>query len=1105
MKKFNSYAGVYLKKIISCKTFKLMKNTLLLMFITVLQVYASDTYSQNTKLSLALNNVTVADVLEEIQNKSEFYFLFNAKLVNVERKVTISVENEKISGILTSLFAGTEVNHVIYDRQIILTPSDITSLSEALQQIKITGTVTDEKRNPLPGVTVTIKSTTIGALSDASGKFTIDNAPQNAILIFSFVGMKTQEISASGKTSINVVMVEESIGLDEVVVIGYGTQKKKDITGSISSISQKDFADKPMSSVSQALVGRIPGLDVVSSGSGPGSSAVIRLRGRRSFVASNNPLVILDGVPYYGSINDINPYDIQSIDVLKDASSTAIYGSQGANGVILITTKRGQTGKAKFTIESYGGLTTHEKIPVYNGAEFAERGREAARMAGSYPDDGLIHDDLDKLIFTSSIEYDNMIAGNSVDYQDLLLQNGYQQKHQISVVGGSEAIKYNFSGNIYDEEGIIPTNKFNRYSLRSNLDFTLSPKFTIGTSVLLQYNLRSRKLNTSSLDEAVLQSPLGTPYNEDGTPNFDPNMDGYRIHPLADLEWDSYRYSDKGWDAFINVFADYHILPSLTYRLNIGADISLSKSASFAGPKSLSRRGNISSASLSDGESTRKTYESILTFNKAFGDHSLTVTGVHSILTSRSESSGLNVTSIPYETSLYYNVGTAENITGVNSGLTEQALISYVGRIFYGYKGKYLLTLTMRADGASQFAEKNKWGYFPSASMAWRISEEKFLSNVDWLSDLKLRLGYGITGNRGISPYQSQGGLSKTSYSWDESIPAFGYRPGELANIDLKWESTEVYNIGLDFAFLKGRIIGNVELYNTNTYDLLMYRNLPITTGFTRVLENVGRTNNKGLEIGLNTVNVERNDFLWKSNISFYLNREQIVELYSGKVDDVGSGWFIGQPISVYYDYKMLGIWQLDETADAAVYGAVPGQIKLLDAYEDQKITDADRMILGSQQPDFVLDLTNSLSYKNWDLSFDTYMRWGNMSSVPLNRDSFNRLNGLAIDYWTTTNPTNLFPRPDGRFQNYTYGGTLAYRDGSFIKLRQLTLGFTLPESLLEKVKISNARFYFTGDNLWYWTKTSLIKDFNMDPENSGNIERSPYVRTIIAGVNITF
>jgi TonB-linked SusC/RagA family outer membrane protein len=500
-----------------------------------------------------------------------------------------------------------------------------------------------------------------------------------------------------------------------------------------------------------------------------------------------------------------------------------------------------------------------------------------------------------------------------------------------------------------------------------------------------------------------------------------------------------------------------------------------------------------------------KIYESTLTYDKTFGSHHhVTVTAVQGFQNSRNETAAIGVIDLPYEASRYNNLGSANLVNSVGSTLSEWSLASYVGRIFYGYDSKYLVTLSMRADGATQFSEGHKWGYFPSAAIAYRISEESFMKGTSkWLSDLKIRLSYGVSGNRAISPYQTQGSLARTSYSWNDAA-GFGYAPSSLANKELKWESTEVYNLGVDFSLFDGNVSGNIDLYNTNTFDLLMFRKLPITSGYDQVLENVGGTNNKGWELGLRTKNIKTEQFSWTTNFSIYSNRTKIVSLYNGKEDDIGNGWFIGQPINVYYDYKKIGIWQTAEASKAGSYGRQVGQIKVLDLNNDGKISAEDRMILGNPEPDFVGSISNQFSYKQWDLSFLLNIRWGGMTSIgafaPYAKKRYNK---IIFDYWTPDNPTNNYPRPNQLYEGSGLdGSTLTYRDASLISLPTLSLGYTLPNSFLEKIKISNARVYFSGENLFYWTKSEL-REFNMKADWSGEVGTYPATRAFVIGLNI--
>ena len=982
------------------------------------------------------------------------------------------------------------------------------------QQQAVRGTVKDANGDPIIGASIIEKGNTgNGTITDLNGAFSL-MVPANATLTVSYIGFIPQEVKAVSGSHLSVSLKEDTQLLEEVVIIGYGVQKRKDITGAVSSLSGDQFADIPVSDISKALAGRIPGLDVVSSGMNPGDVGNIQLRGKRSFVASNDPLIILDGMTYNGSLNDINPSDIQSIDVLKDASSTAIYGSKGANGVIIITTKRGQESRPKVTLESSVSVQkAFGSIPRLNSEQWVERYREALRASGT------AESEIDNTIRNSigETEWENYQNGISTNWQDLLLQSGWGQKHQLSLQGGTNKVRYFLAGNIYSQEGMIPTRRFERYSLRPNIDVSLTKNLKIGLSTLLSYTNKSSDIYYSThVDQdawadAVSLPPTATPYDKDGNFIFYPSKTaGYYINPLAELENDSYRWENKIYAAYINLYADWQVLPYLNYRLNLNADVRKDSDKSAADSDSNFRRRKTTYASVANNDLNHESIENILTFNKTFNEkHHLTVTAVHSYQQHHKEWSKIEVSDLPYSTSLWHNIGTASSIDSYASDMSEWKLLSFAGRVFYGFDERYLLTLSMRADGASQFAPGHKWGYFPSAAVAWRVSEESFMQGTkDWLSNLKLRLSYGKTGNQGISPYATQGSLSSTTYAFDET-PALGMRPGSLGNQELKWETTAVYNIGLDFGFLNDRINGNIELYKSKTTDLLMYQKLPITTGFSEALKNIGSTENKGIEIALYTRNIETKDFQWNTDISFYLNREKIVKLYNGKVDDIGSSWFIGQPIDVWYDYKKIGIWQLGEETEAAKYGAKPGDLKIWDKDGKNGITDADRVILGSRQPDFVANLTNSFRYRDWDLSFDLYTRWGQTNRTKaFGQQSANNKGNMVVDYWTPTNPTNKYPRPNQATVGYTYGSSLNYRDGSFIRLKNLTLGYSLPKVFLKQLYIENARIYFTGQNLWYWSKAEYAKN-NLEPEYSiggDDYDLSfPAARTFTLGINVTF
>nr|WKN39025.1 TonB-dependent receptor [Tunicatimonas sp. TK19036] len=1062
------------------------------------------------QIDVAYDKVTIADVFADIESKTDFVFTFDNKDAFLKDYYSKTAEKTTVAAILKDLSHASKLIFQQINNNISVRKQQKNEKSPAIilgEAINVSGTVTSEADGVgIPGVNVLVKSSTIGTVTDIDGQYNLNVANENDTLIFSSIGYVIQEIPVQGNAVIDVVLAEDIQSLEEIVVVGYGAQKRSDVTGSVASISTEEIADIPMTNISNGLVGRIPGLDIVPSGAGPGASTQLLLRGQRSFTASNDPLIILDGSPYYGSLNDINPYDIASVNVLKDASSTAIYGARGANGVIIITTKRGSAGKPSFMVESFAGpQIRYGRIPYANGEQYAEIGREAYRAIGGYPETGTSPTDDERIFDAIEMEAINR-GGEGLDYQDLLFQVGHQQKHQLSIMGGSESVRYNVSASYFNEEGIIPDEAFNRYTFRSNLDFTFTPKITAGASILLNYSKNQRR-SGGVLTQVFQSSPLGKLYEDDGSPRFTATTDGLVLNPLADFIWDSYRWEDNSWGALINTFAQAQIFPSLTYRLNLGTNLKFGNTKESAGFYSLTRNLGTPTAQIDNLFDNLRLYESVITYDKTFNNaHHLTITGVQGIQSSNLEINGVGVSDLPYEPSRFYNLGSASNINAVGSNLEETTLLSYAGRVFYGYQGKYMMTLSIRADGASQFSSNNKWGYFPSVALAYLITEEDFMRGTeDWLSALKIRLSYGVTGNQAISPYQTQGGLTIVPYSWNEE-PGFGYRPTELANRNLKWESTGVYNLGFDFDFLQGRIQGNLDLYNTDTYDLLMFRNLPITSGYEQVLQNVGRTNNQGFEIGLSTINLSRNNLTWSTDLTFYRNHTEIEELYNGKEDDIGNLWFIGYPIDVYYDFKKTGIWQLNEADEANSYGREPGQIKVQDVDNDGAITDNDRVILGSREPDFIANLVNRVSVRNWDFSLNTYVRWGGMTSV----DAFapfakKRYNKLVFDYWTPSNPTNSYPRPNQLYEESGLNGTtLTYRDASLISIRQLSVGYTLPRAVLDKLPLTKARVYLLADNLWYWTKSEL-REFNMKPDFSEDITPYPAIRTFIAGINLSF
>jgi TonB-linked SusC/RagA family outer membrane protein len=966
-----------------------------------------------------------------------------------------------------------------------------------LQSGIIKGKVVDDVGAPLPGVSVVVKGTLVGASSDADGSYSlaIPASVENPVIVFSFIGFASQEQVVNGRTLIDVTLAPDVQQLSEVVVVGYGTQKKSDITGSVASVSAKEISELPLTNVQQALQGRIAGVDVVSTGARPGAGVSVRIRGRRSFSAGNEPLYVVDGIPLAGGINDINPQDIQSMDVLKDASATAIYGSRGANGVVLITTKRGTTGKTIISYDGYYGVSSSlGKIDMMNGAQFAEYKRESRRTAGAYNDADPVGSDAK--IFEST-ELEGIASGRSTDYQSLILKNGHQQSHQIGILGGSEKTKFAISGNYFSDVGIVPNQDFNRYSFRINIDHQISDQFKVGVSSLATFSIQNGD-GFNPLPEALQNNPLGNPYNSDGTLNFLPTTDGLRTNPLSEIVKGAIVREDKRVRIFNSIYAEYQIVKGLSYRVNFGPDYQTRRRGEFNGRYTNARRLGEPTARTQNWNTFAYTLENVVNYTKTIGtDHNLTATGLYSIQQQTDEYFDTRVRGIPFEYMDAYNVGTAPIIEGVGSDYKQWTILSYMGRINYSFKDKYLITVTGRSDGSSRFSPGNKWGFFPSAALGWRISEENFLKSISFLSNLKLRASYGQTGNTGIDPYSTLGSLSRTTYAFGSNA-ANGYRPASLPNPDLKWETTASTNIGLDFGFFNGRIQGSLDVYQQNTSDLLMDRQLPATEGNSNfILQNVGKTKNQGIEISLSTVNIESTrGFQWSTDLNFYSNQEQIVELYGGKQDDIGNSWFIGKPLTVFYDYKKIGIWQTDEVATATSYQRKPGEIKVADLAgrdaggnlvegADGKINSDDRVILGSDIPDWTGGMTNRFSYKGFDLSFFLFTRQGSMIRSLFHNNYnnlFGRYNNLNVDYWTPTNPTNAYPRPNQNQEFPVYSSSMSYFDGSFVKVRNITFGYTVPAQLLKKFKLQSARIYASAQNPFIFaTYRSQYK--GIDPE----------------------
>ena len=988
----------------------------------------------------------------------------------------------------------------------------------------VTGTVTAAEDNTtLPGVTVVIKNTNTGTTTDQDGKFSINASGDNPTLVFSAVGFATQEIAVGNRSVVDVKMGVDLKTLNEVVVVGYGTQKKSQVTGAIVQVSAKEIQEMPITNVGQALQGRAAGVDVTQTGSKPGTVPKILIRGRRSFNATNDPLYVVDGIPLSAGYEDLNPSDVASLEILKDATATAIYGARGANGVVLISTKRGAAkGKTTVSYDTYAGVSKPlDKVKLFSGPEFAEFVREAYRATGGYKDangnpvpTGVADPVADAKI--AVLGGDPAVAkgiadGTNTDWQSLILQNGFVQNHSIGIQGGSDRTQFYLSAGYFKDKGISEGLDFTRTSLRANLDHQINNFLKVGLSSYMMYSIRNGE-NLNPYQFTLQQNPLAAVYNDDGSLRFSPTNDALLTNPLAEIVPGAQVDETKRYRIFNSIFAEAQIIDGLKYRVNFGPDFTIARYGRFIGAQTNARKGGAPQASNENRFGFNYTLENILSYTKNFGGkHNLGITALHSIQRDNYETYRTDVQGVPAETQQFYSLGTASSILATPSSLTQWTINSFMARVNYDYNDKYLLTLTLRRDGSSRFGENTKYGNFPGVAVGWNISNEPFLKSVTWIDQMKIRAGWGQVGNQGVTPYQTQGLLTRTAYAWG-STAAYGYRPNTIGNPDLRWETSATANVGVDFSFLSGRVQGSLELYQTNTTALLLSDQLPGSIGFSAVTRNVGETRNRGIELGFSTFNVNSaSGFKWSTDFTFMKNTEAIVSLYNGKIDDVGNGWFIGRPLSTIYDYKKIGIWQTDEAELAKSYASEVGQIKIQDTNNDGKINADDRVIQGSDVPKFSGGITNRFNYKGFDLSFFFYARVGNLIRSEFHRNN-NQLAGryqqIKLDYWTPNNPTNEFPRPKSTQEFPVYNNTLTYFDGTFVKLRNINFGYTFSPTLAQKLRMESLRLYSSIQQPFIWSEYRS-KYNGVDPETTGLAAGgsgvTPATSVYTIGLNIRF
>ena len=962
-------------------------------------------------------------------------------------------------------------------------------ISSFAQTKKITGKVIASDGTILSGATVNVKGEKATQITKENGQFSIEVPTSgNPKLVITYIGYILQEVAVSNQSDLTVTLQKEDNSLSDVVVVGYGTQKKKDVTGSVASIPKERLQQLPNTNIAQALQGSVPGLQInTNSGGAEGNDVSILIRGRNSISASTGPLIIWDGVPYEGGISEINPNDVESIEILKDASASAIYGSRGSNGVILVTSKQGKKGKLNITYDgSYGTQTLTNKPNLLSGPDFYTF--KTTRL--NAPN------------IISAQEQAIYNAGTFVNWYDLATQTGTRTQHALSVAGGSDKISFYFGGTFLDVKGVSKNDQFKRYSLRPSFDIKVTPWMTINSST--QFSLQNRdgipvdfadSRNTGG--GANFFNPLTSPYNADGSiavyafADYPPAR-----NPLSNLLVPN---TDKSYRVFSanNVKIDLPFIKGLSYKLNTGIEFENNQRKTYWGRNVALGLESNGYASNYNSVQNNYTVENILNYSREFGKHSINFTALYSSQSNQYERDQLDGQSFPNDVLTNYQMASATLLTP-SSTYYKQNLVSQMGRLNYGYNGKYLFTLTVRRDGYSGFGASKKYGVFPSASFAWNITKENFMSNVKWLNNLKLRVSYGINGNQAVSSYSSLAKLSSFPYvSGTTVLP--GYIPSSLANSQLGWETTKSINVGLDFGMLKNRIQGTIDVYSAKTSDLLLSRLISSVQGFTTVLQNIGKTANNGFEVGLNTVNIKTKSFTWTTNLNFSGNTNKIVDLYSDGKDDAANGWFIGKPINVIYGLQSDGIFKSQKEVDESVQKTAKlGWVRIKNVNGDTLINQLDRTIIGNQDPNFIWGISNTFKYKSFSLMIFIQGVSGVTKRNPFEDDNVFtdvRRNTIRNDRWSASNPDGNHFANDA---NANLLGVLFYDNASYARLKDVSISYELPTSLLSKVKITSCKLYLSGRNLATVTKYRAL-----DPELT-NQYGLPLQKEVVFGINIT-
>ena len=1181
-----------------------MKLTTLLLVVSLFQMHANDTYGQDIKISLDMKQVNLKSVLTKIEQKTDFKFLYEKNIFQTNKIVNISAKKEKLSSILDKLFKDANVSIVFLKKQIVIkakldrviTPKkEVKQIEFDNQQFVVSGVVSDTNGQPLPGANILEKGTTNGTQTDFDGKFSIELANEQVVLVVSYLGFLTKEVVVNNQETIAITLVENAASLEEIVLVGYGSVKKGDLTGSVSSLSSKVFDTQPTTKPSEILQGRVAGVSVSTPSGKPGGNQVIRIRGANSIIGNNAPLVVVDDL-IGADFNTLNPNNIESIQVLKDASATAIYGSRGANGVILVTTKKGKKGKAQITFDYFTTLSSvPKKVKILDAVGYttsANNRRRYAKYSQQINDLTDFNYPTEEQILTPDINgnrsmtwlyyHPEAIAAArtgelAIDWQDEIFRNANTNNYNLSVRGGNDNVSYSISGNYLDQEGLVINSNYKRFNFRGSINAQASDRLKVGATVLLSRENdnpvgEGSRGNLGVVSAALYALPVGLgvkypetfndsryPFSESlvgryfnhrgsygGFGDSSPNGGGL-INPVAAaLEPEREVITSSNT---LSAYLDYELAKGLKLKITGGTVSTNSNNRNYFNEL-------INGRSTSDGQRTANIRNkenffwqnsNILTYSKIFDKHSFAVTGLFEQQYATSTESYIAVQGFNNNTTSFNAIQSAEIVTEKSSLKEKRVILSYMGRINYGFDDRFLLTASLRSDGSSVFGANNKWGIFPSGAFAWKLSNEKFLENSSHINNLKLRLSYGVTGNQAINPYQTlsqitTGGTS-LDYPTNGGSLSLGSAFNRIANPDLKWEKTAQSNFGVDLSLFNYKLNFTADYYYKKTSDLLSSRTLASQSGFSSVLQNVGEVENKGFEFILDGTLIEQNGFRWTAGLNMTFNKNKVVELSTpdeerillsddnGAPDNDVMYLLKGQPLGAIYGYQYAGVWQLGEETEAFGYGQIPGTAKIIDQNNDGVYDEKDKVFLGSANPDFTWGFNTAVNYKGFDLNVQFQ---GSQGGEIYNRGARNRfdmedvgatgyrgrerwhpinhLDGYyqRVDYTGTINQTaarqnaaNIFTRKDA------WQSDIFVEDASYVRLSNVTLAYNFNEKLISKLGVDAMRLYLSGQNLALWTDYTGYDPELAANENDGvrgyELNGYPKARTFTLGVKVDF